>query len=199
MHSARNGRSIRRMSPVELIVSVTAPLETALARKVEAKFHARLLEIYGSTETGQIALRRTSDTSLWRLWPEVRLRACNDQVLATGGHVEQLTIMSDVIEITGEDTFLLRGRTADLINVAGKRSSFRFLNAQLHAIPGVIDGVFSRGIRHRVHRSHTTSRRCSRVRAMRRASSGTAARADRSGVSAAAVACRRSSATQCFG
>jgi acyl-coenzyme A synthetase/AMP-(fatty) acid ligase len=29
-----------------------------------------------------------------------------------------------------------------LVNIAGKRSSFGYLNAQLNAIPGVIDGVF---------------------------------------------------------
>jgi acyl-coenzyme A synthetase/AMP-(fatty) acid ligase len=29
-----------------------------------------------------------------------------------------------------------------LVNVAGKRSSFGYLNAQLNAIPGVTDGVF---------------------------------------------------------
>ena len=50
--------------------------------------------------------------------------------------------MCDVIEITGEDEFLLHGRTADLVNVAGKRSSFGYLNAQLNAIPGVLDGAF---------------------------------------------------------
>jgi acyl-coenzyme A synthetase/AMP-(fatty) acid ligase len=50
--------------------------------------------------------------------------------------------MCDVLEITGEDEFLLHGRTADLVNIAGKRSSFGYLNAQLTAIPGVIDGAF---------------------------------------------------------
>ena len=44
--------------------------------------------------------------------------------------------------MVGEDEFLLHGRTADLVNIAGKRSSFGYLNAQLNAIPGVIDGVF---------------------------------------------------------
>ena len=29
-----------------------------------------------------------------------------------------------------------------MVNVAGKRSSFGYLNAQLNAIPGVIDGAF---------------------------------------------------------
>ena len=78
----------------------------------------------------------------WRLWPGVRLISSNGQVFAQGGHVEELTPMCDVIEIIGEDEFLLHGRTADLVNVAGKRSSFGYLNAQLNAIPGVVDGAF---------------------------------------------------------
>jgi acyl-coenzyme A synthetase/AMP-(fatty) acid ligase len=128
--------------PVDLVVSATAPLGQDLALEVEEKFRTRLLEIYGSTETGQIATRRTAESLAWRLWPDVRLKLSHDQVFAHGGHVEQVTPMCDVIEITGDDGFLLHGRTADLINVAGKRSSFGYLNAQLNAIPGVVDGVF---------------------------------------------------------
>jgi acyl-coenzyme A synthetase/AMP-(fatty) acid ligase len=127
---------------VDLVISATAPLSGELAREVEARYLAPLLEIYGSTETGQIALRRTAQTAAWRLWPGVRLHESNGQVFAQGGHVEQLTPMGDVIEITGDDEFLLHGRTADLVNVAGKRSSFGYLNAQLNAIPGVLDGAF---------------------------------------------------------
>jgi acyl-coenzyme A synthetase/AMP-(fatty) acid ligase len=130
------------LPPMDLVVSATAPLDQDLAREVEAKFRTTLLEIYGSTETGQIAMRRTANSAAWRLWPDVRLKVSNDQVFAQGGHVEQVTALCDVIEITGGDEFLLHGRTADLVNVAGKRSSFGYLNAQLNAIPGVIDGVF---------------------------------------------------------
>jgi acyl-coenzyme A synthetase/AMP-(fatty) acid ligase len=50
--------------------------------------------------------------------------------------------MCDVIEILDGGEFLLHGRTADLVNVAGKRSSFAYLNTQLNAIPGVDDGAF---------------------------------------------------------
>ncbi|MDP9008190.1 MAG: AMP-binding protein [Pseudomonadota bacterium] len=128
--------------PVDLVVSATAPLSQELAREVEEKYKTSLLEIYGSTETGQIAIRRTAETAAWRLWPGVRLSVANDQVYAQGGHVEQLTPMCDVIEITGAEEFLLHGRTADLVNVAGKRSSFAYLNTQLNAIPGVVDGAF---------------------------------------------------------
>ena len=127
---------------VDLVMSATAPLSRELAREVEEQYRAPLLEIYGSTETGQIAMRRTAETAAWRLWPGVHLNLSNDQVFARGGHIEQLTPLCDVIEITGEQEFLLHGRTADLVNVAGKRSSFGYLNAQLNAVPGVIDGAF---------------------------------------------------------
>lgn len=127
---------------VDLVVSATAPLDQDLAREVEMKFHTTLLEIYGSTETGQIAMRRAAQSAAWRLWPGVRLKVAGDQVFAHGGHVEQWTPMCDVIELLEDEEFLLHGRTADLVNVAGKRSSFGYLNTQLNAIPGVVDGVF---------------------------------------------------------
>ena len=44
-----------------------------MAREVESRFGAPLLEIYGSTETGQMASRRTAREEQWRLWPGVRL------------------------------------------------------------------------------------------------------------------------------
>jgi acyl-coenzyme A synthetase/AMP-(fatty) acid ligase len=127
---------------VDFILSATAPLSQNLAREVEQRFDTRLHEIYGSTETGQIATRRTADTLEWRLWTEVHLTTDGDQTWAAGGHVEQRTLMCDVIEITSKDRFLLHGRMADLVNIAGKRSSLAYLNHQLNAIPGVQDGAF---------------------------------------------------------
>jgi acyl-coenzyme A synthetase/AMP-(fatty) acid ligase len=127
----------------DLIVSATAPLSRDLAREVEAKFGTRLLEIYGSTETGQIATRRTAQTLEWQLWPGVSLTLKDDgQAWAQGGHVEQPTLMCDVLELTQGDQFLLHGRTADLVNIAGKRSSLAYLNHQLNSIQGVVDGTF---------------------------------------------------------
>jgi acyl-coenzyme A synthetase/AMP-(fatty) acid ligase len=128
--------------PVDLVVSATAPLSQELAREVEAKYRTSLLEVYGSTETGQIALRRTTQSAAWRLWPGVRLSVADHAVFAQGGHVEQVTPMGDVIEIIGDEQFLLHGRTPDMVNIAGKRSSFGYLNTQLNAIPGVLDGAF---------------------------------------------------------
>jgi acyl-coenzyme A synthetase/AMP-(fatty) acid ligase len=128
---------------IDLVVSATAPLSRDLAREVEEKFATRLLEIYGSTETGQIAARRTAQTLEWQLWPGVSLTLKDDgQAWAQGGHVEQPTLMCDVLELTEGDRFLLHGRTADLVNIAGKRSSLAYLNHQLNSIQGVVDGTF---------------------------------------------------------
>jgi acyl-coenzyme A synthetase/AMP-(fatty) acid ligase len=132
------------MPEVDLIVSATAPLSRDLAREVEEKFATRLLEIYGSTETGQIATRRTAQTLEWQLWPGVSLSFKDDgqQAWAQGGHVEQPTPMCDVLELTQGDRFLLHGRMADLVNIAGKRNSLAYLNHQLNSIQGVVDGTF---------------------------------------------------------
>ncbi len=126
----------------DLIVSATAPLPGDLAREVEETFGTLLLEIYGSTETGQIVTRRTAETIEWQLWPGVELTLHDGQAWAQGGHVEQRTLMCDVIELTDGDRFLLHGRTADLVNIAGKRSSLAYLNHQLNSIQGVVDGTF---------------------------------------------------------
>ncbi len=127
---------------VELIVSATAMLSANTAREVERRFGCRLLEIYGSTETGQIATRRTATETPWQLWPDVSLRITDSGALAVGGHLERPTPLADVVESIDHERFLLHGRTADLVNIAGKRNSLGYLNHQLNAIPGVVDGVF---------------------------------------------------------
>lgn len=126
----------------DLVVSATAPLSGNLAAETEARLRAPLLEIYGCTETGQTATRRTALTAEWQLFRDVRLSVEDGQAWAYGGHVEQRTALGDILEPTADDRFLLHGRCADLVNIAGKRSSLSYLNHQLNAIPGVLDGSF---------------------------------------------------------
>lgn len=127
---------------VDLIVSATAALSQQLARDAERRFGARLIEVYGSTETGQIATRRTVETREWQLWPKVRIFIKDGSAWTQGGHVEQQTPMGDVLEIMDTERFILHGRTEDLVNIAGKRGSLGYLNHHLNAIPGVLDGTF---------------------------------------------------------
>jgi acyl-coenzyme A synthetase/AMP-(fatty) acid ligase len=127
---------------LDLVLSATAPLSANLAVEAEARLGCPLVEIYGCTETGQTASRRTAQTAEWQLFRDVCLSVEDGQVWAHGGHVEERTALADVIEPTGAYRFLLHGRSADMINIAGKRTSLGYLNHQLNAIPGVVDGSF---------------------------------------------------------
>lgn len=131
-----------RLPQVERVISATAPLQAEEARAVEQRFNTQLVEIYGSTETGQLAQRRSALTAAWELWPDVRLFHEQGQVWAEGGHIEQPAALSDHIEILPGGGFLLHGRVSDLVNIAGKRSSLSYLDHQLRSIPGVTDGAF---------------------------------------------------------
>jgi acyl-coenzyme A synthetase/AMP-(fatty) acid ligase len=127
---------------IDRVVSATAPLSIQLARKVEARCNAPVLEIYGSTETGQIASRRPTQGAEWRLFPGIKWVIEGDSVRACGGHVETSIAMNDVIEPVTDEYFLLHGRISDLVNIAGKRHSLAGLNHLLNSIPGVRDGAF---------------------------------------------------------
>lgn len=131
---------------VDQMLSATAPLSQHLAHEAETRFDAPLFEIYGCTEAGQIASRRTTAGAQWQTLAGTRLRRDGDHVWAEGDYIDSATCLSDVIELQGEDEsstiFLLHGRHADLVNVAGKRTSLGYLNFQLNAIPGVKDGMF---------------------------------------------------------
>jgi 3-hydroxymyristoyl/3-hydroxydecanoyl-(acyl carrier protein) dehydratase len=49
---------------------------------------------------------------------------------------------ADVLAVRDATSFTLRGRSADLVNVAGKRTSLAFLDQVLGALEGVEDGAF---------------------------------------------------------
>ncbi|KVW97291.1 AMP-binding protein [Thiobacillus denitrificans] len=131
---------------VDQLLSATAPLSQDLAEEAENRFGTPLHEIYGCTETGQLASRRTTAGLEWQTLSDIRLRREGQTLWAEGGHIDRPTCLADVIELTGgspvSTTFLLHGRHADQVNIAGKRTSLAYLNHQLNAIPGVQDGIF---------------------------------------------------------
>lgn len=125
----------------DLVVSATAALPRALAREVERHFAAPLIEVYGCTEAGQLATRRTVRTDTWQPTDGVRIDVEDGCAYAHGGHLAVRTALSDRIELRAGGRFVLRGRSADMVNIAGKRSSLAFLERQLMAIPGVVDAA----------------------------------------------------------
>jgi len=126
----------------DLLLCATAPLDADLARLAEARFAAPLLEIYGCTETGQMASRATAREVEWRTLPDIRVELRDGRAWADGGHVEVPTALGDALEPLAADRFLLGARLTDMVNVAGKRSSLAHLDAQLRSIEGVTDCAF---------------------------------------------------------
>lgn len=130
------------MPAVALLLSATAPLPPALAQAAEVTFHAPLLEIFGCTEAGQIATRRCAQEVDWFCFDAVTLHRDEAGWWASGAAVEGVAPIQDEIEMRGARHFRLGSRAADVVNVAGKRSSISYLNHQLLSVPGVQDGVF---------------------------------------------------------
>lgn len=135
--------------PVDLILSATAPLSPQLAAQAEQATGGVLIEIYGSTESGQVASRRPTESEVWETFGNIRVRAQAatdgegaEQFVFEGDFIPQPTPMADVLELLDDRRFRLFGRSNDLIHVAGKRSSLGHLNYHLNSIPGIEDGAF---------------------------------------------------------
>jgi acyl-coenzyme A synthetase/AMP-(fatty) acid ligase len=127
---------------IHFIVSATAPLSIALATAIETRFNTQVFEIYGSTETGIIATRLPTHSAVWQLLPDITLTATGELSSVSSAQINPAITLNDIIEPVDESSFLLHGRTADLVNIAGKRSSLNYLNHQLTSLPGVVDGTF---------------------------------------------------------
>ena len=128
---------------LDMVISATSPLDAGLAARIEAAWGARVLEIFGATEVGSIASRRTVDDGPWQTYRSVRLRPEGEAGAAVS--VAQLpgeVMLADRVELLGPQSFRLLGRRTDLIKRAGKRASLTGLNAILQAIDGVEDGTF---------------------------------------------------------
>ncbi|HWY26201.1 MAG TPA: AMP-binding protein [Nevskia sp.] len=129
------------LPPLAGIVSATAPLTVQLAAAAEDALGAPVHEIYGSTESGAAATRRTCETELWLPLPGVVLEERDEGAIAAAPHLPAPVRLADLIETQADGRFRLLGRSGDLIKVAGKRMSLAELNHRLLAIPGVEDGV----------------------------------------------------------
>ncbi len=131
------------LPPLHSIISATAPLSPQLACAAETRYDTQVLEIFGFTEAGSIASRRTVEGEEWRTYDGVFLRTIDGGTLVVeGGHLAAPVPANDVIEVRDPQRFVLQGRYADLITLAGKRASLSDLTHKLLQVKGVIDGVF---------------------------------------------------------
>ena len=121
------------------VVSATAPLDPALAALAEAAWQAPVHEIFGATEAGSIASRRTTATAIWSPYPGLRVTQTDDATWVHAGR--DATELADVTGAEG-DGFRLVGRRADMVKLAGRRASLAGLNHILTGLDGVLDGAF---------------------------------------------------------
>ncbi|WGF86684.1 AMP-binding protein [Marinivivus vitaminiproducens] len=125
------------------IISATAPLDAALAREAEERWATEVHEIFGATEVGSIASRRTLGGDVWTLYPGVTLdTGSGDGTALITAPFAGPQALSDVVEVPAPGSFRLIGRQTDMVKVGGRRASLAGLNQILNAVPGVDDGAF---------------------------------------------------------
>jgi len=123
------------------VISATAPLSLELAQQAEERWKCQVTEIYGCSEAGSLASRRTIEGDTWLTLEGVTLDAKGDVPLVRAAHLDEPVELQDQLEIGAPGQFRLMGRNADMLNIGGKRASLHQLTAQLLAVEGVSDGV----------------------------------------------------------
>ncbi len=133
-----------RLPRPAFILSASAPLARAIAQEAEALFDTRVIEVYGSTEIGAFASRRSVQDDIWETFDGVKVSSEpeTEGYRVEADYARESVLLSDVVEILSPTRFRLLGRNTDLIKIGGKRASLLNLNQQLQEIAGVQDGVF---------------------------------------------------------
>ncbi|RTZ61769.1 MAG: hypothetical protein DSZ33_00450 [Gammaproteobacteria bacterium] len=135
-------RSNARLPQPELILSSAAPLDRKMAERAEKTYLTRVVEFYGSTETGAIAIRQPVVEQSWETFRGVRVTSVNNELEVRADYLPGPVLVQDQVDIIDSRHFLLLGRSADLIKIGGKRESLARLNQTLLAMDGVEDGAF---------------------------------------------------------
>ncbi len=126
---------------LQFILSATAPMPLELAQQAEALWQTQVLEIYGSTEAGQIATRRSTAGDAWQLIAGAHIEQTTDGSILHAAHLPEALPLSDHVELLSDREFRLLGRASEQLKIAGKRASLSELTHALLQIPGVSDGV----------------------------------------------------------
>lgn len=134
--------SCPELPPIAKIISATAPLATELAAQAECLYGAPVHEIFGFSEAGTIATRRTVEQEAWTLCNGLTVSRHGADQLLDAPHYPRPVPFNDIVEVRSPTEFVLLGRNADTVNIAGKRASLSALNLALGRIEGVDDGAF---------------------------------------------------------
>ncbi|WP_339065485.1 AMP-binding protein [Teredinibacter turnerae] len=123
---------------LQQVISATAPLAEPIARAAEEAGVAKVYEIFGFSEAGSVATRRTLTGPTWQLLRGFRF-VREDKVMLYADHLPKAEPFPDELELVGDSQFRFLARAGDHLNIGGKRMSLADLSAKLLAIPGVVD------------------------------------------------------------
>jgi len=139
-----------------MIITAGAPLPISAAREARGIFGCAPIEIFGSTEAGVMAWRRSgSEPVYWEPLPTVEIAAGDDGVMmlrSPHGSGNAWCEQSDRISFVGKGRFRLEGRTDRVAKIEGKRVSLQRLEKEIASLCWVSDAaVVSLGGEHRAY------------------------------------------------
>ena len=134
-------RSEVEWPPIRRVICSTASLDARLAEDCEATMRTRVSEIFGSTETGAIASRRTAIDDYWHCLDGLTVEQRGADAYIRHSTTGESFRLDDEIEVIENRSFNLLGRPTDMIKIAGKRASMADLSHRLNRIEGIDDGV----------------------------------------------------------
>jgi acyl-coenzyme A synthetase/AMP-(fatty) acid ligase len=124
------------------VISATTPLDPALATEAERRWGTQVFEIFGATEIGSIASRRTVRDEAWTAYDGIRLECPAGELVRITAPLAPPGTLNDLLDVLTPTRFRLLGRGNDIVKLGGKRASLAGLNSILTTIHGVADGVF---------------------------------------------------------
>ncbi|HHH29441.1 MAG TPA: acyl-CoA synthetase [Polyangiaceae bacterium] len=134
---------------ISTVFSSAAPLPARTASALRERFGWTITEVFGSSETGGIAWRKTGGRGPWTPLPGVTVDAAEDgQMRVTSPFlaptVEQPYRAGDRIELLDDGRFVHLGRVDGVLKIGGVRVSVAEIERRLLSIDGVKDaGVTS--------------------------------------------------------
>ncbi|URL02236.1 AMP-binding protein [Avibacterium sp. 20-126] len=122
---------------IRAVISAGSPLPSETAQRIHDVLGCRMIECYGSTETGAIAFREQE--TLWTptVVTEVGLTE-NETLWVNSPWLDEPEIMADMVQMHGE-RFLLLGRTDRIVKLGDKRISLVNIEQALQQHSWVID------------------------------------------------------------
>ena len=121
------------MAELNAIFSSGGHLDEAIAENVYKQSRQRIIEVYGSSETGGIAWRKVVDEPRWTFFDGITVKQQGNRFALFSPFLPQASLhfLDDTIEVDEDTLFRLKGRVDRIVKVEEKRLS---LDEMEHAL-----------------------------------------------------------------